>query len=51
MKITNTSQCDKCSCCKIDDSNKARVIVHCSKKNKDYYYGQRINCEEPEVKR
>lgn len=46
MKMITTSECEKCEYGKVDASNKAKVIVHCSAKNKDYVYGARIPCEE-----
>jgi len=46
MKMINTSECEKCEYGTIDDTNKGRIIVHCSSKNKDYIYGACIPCEE-----
>lgn len=46
MKMINTSECEKCANCVINDTNKARIIVHCKAKNKDYIYGACIPCEE-----
>lgn len=46
MKMINTSECEKCEHGKVDDSNKARIIVHCNVKDKDYIYGACIPCEE-----
>ena len=34
----------------VDDTNKARVKVHCDIKNKDYIYGACIPCEDKENK-
>ena len=50
MKMINTSECEHCKYGEVDDTNKARVKVHCSKKNKDYIYGACIPCEEKEKK-
>ena len=35
MKMINTSECEKCKHGTVDDTNKARVKVHCDIKNKD----------------
>ena len=40
-----TSQCEFCEYGIVDDTNKARVMVSCDYKNKQYYYGQCIQCE------
>lgn len=40
-----TSECEKCDYGIIDDSNKARIKVKCLQKNKEYYYGQCIPCD------
>lgn len=45
MKMITTSECAECAYGTIDDSDKARVKVKCSDKNKEYCYGQRIPCE------
>lgn len=48
MQMINTSECEECRYGSIDDSNKAIVKVHCNKKEKIYYYGQCIPCEDKE---
>lgn len=48
MKMINTSECEKCRFGSVDDSDKARVKVFCSKKEKSYYYGQCIPCDDKE---
>ena len=40
-----TSECAVCKYGTIDESNKARIKVICEYKNKEYYYGQCIPCE------
>ena len=45
-KVTNTAQCETCESGFTDDTNKARVKVICSAKEKTYYYGQCIQCDE-----
>lgn len=50
MKTINTSECEECINCTLDDGNKARVKVFCSTKNKTYYYGQTVPCENKEIK-
>lgn len=41
-----TSDCVTCSYCTLDESNKAKVKIICGNKNKEYYYGQMIFCED-----
>lgn len=44
MTMILTSECEDCKYGTVDDSNKARVKVYCSIKEKSYYYGQCIPC-------
>lgn len=44
--MKTTSECEKCKYCKIDDTNKAKLIILCQLKNKKYIYGQVIPCDE-----
>ncbi len=39
-----TTECEKCRYGILDESNRAKIIVHCSKKNCNYIYGQRVPC-------
>lgn len=43
-----TSECEHCKYGIIDDSNKARIMVYCSYRDKKYFYGQCIPCEDKE---
>lgn len=45
------SDCADCKHSSLDDSDKARIKVHCSARDKDYYYGQSISCEDKEKKK
>ena len=45
MNVINTSECEKCKYGTIEEISKARVMVHCSEKNKTYYYGTCVPCE------
>lgn len=45
MKMILTSECEKCNFGVIDDSDKAVVKVKCAQKDKEYYYGQCIPCD------
>ena len=39
---------NKCETCKfgiVNDENKARIKVYCSQKEKEYYWGQCITCD------
>ncbi len=46
MKMILTSECEECIYGIIDESNKARIKVKCRLKDKEYYYGQYIPCED-----
>lgn len=41
-----TSECEECIHCILDESNKAKIIINCTAKNKKYIYGQRIPCSD-----
>ena len=45
MKMINTSECEYCQYGTIDDTNKAKVTVYCSAKQKRYVYGQCVPCD------
>lgn len=44
-KVILTSECETCRYGSIDDSDKARIKVTCSYKNKTYFYGQCVPCD------
>lgn len=46
MKMILTSECETCEYGSIDESNKARIKVRCNARNKEYYYGQCIPCDD-----
>ena len=50
MKMIITSECEHCKYGVIDDSNKAKIVVYCNYKEKEYLYGQCIPCDYYEVK-
>lgn len=43
--------CEDCSYASIFDNELGRTRVYCSARDKEYYYGTRIPCEEREVYR
>lgn len=43
--------CDDCTYAVFNDDNKAVVKIHCSARDKDYYYGQSIQCDDKEKKK
>lgn len=43
--MINTNECENCQYGIIDDSDKAKVTVYCSQKDKKYFYGQCIPCD------
>ena len=49
-KMILTSECEKCSHCSLDESNKAKIIIHCNLKDHDYIYGQRIKNTKMEIR-
>ena len=46
MKMINTSKCEECIHCTLDD----KLMIHCKEKEKIYYYGQAIPCEDFKAK-
>ena len=51
MLMIITSECEDCVHSILDETNKARIKIHCKIKNKTYYYGQCIPCEYKENKK
>ena len=49
MKMIITSECEECIHSILDESNKAKIKIYCSIKNKTYYYGQCIPCEFKDI--
>ena len=50
MATINSTECTTCKNGLLDNSNKARIKVHCKLKDKTYYYGQYIQCDDKENK-
>lgn len=46
MSTICTSECVNCIHGTLDNSNKSKVKIICAVKEREYYYGQRINCED-----
>ncbi len=46
-----TSECKDCIHSSIDESNKAKIKIYCNLKNRTYYWGQCIPCEDKKEKR
>ena len=46
MNMIITSECEYCKYGIIDDSKKAKVMVHCELKDKSYIYGQCVPCDD-----
>lgn len=51
MKTMSTAECEKCKFCTIVEENKGRVFIQCEARNRRYFYGQRIMCEDKEDKK
>lgn len=49
MKVNNSAECEKCIYGKVDNSDKAKVMIYCTSKDKNYIYGRRINCEDAKM--
>ena len=49
MNMIITTECLKCNYGSVYDNNNQKV--HCSDKNKDYFLGQRIPCENKKHKK
>ena len=45
MSLIKTSECVKCAHSHIYDTNKAKVIIHCKAKGKEFIYGQYVECD------
>ncbi len=41
-----TSECEQCMNSVINDEDKAKVTIYCHAKDKIYYWGQCIPCED-----
>ena len=50
MSMILTSECEECIYGVIDESDKARIKVKCTYKDKEYYYGQCIPCNNKSKK-
>jgi len=48
MAISNTSECEKCKFCTLDETNSAKIMVTCEYDGKTRYYGQYIDCDHKE---
>lgn len=44
-----TSECEQCNSSVINDEDKARITIYCRAKDKTYYWGQCIPCENKDV--
>ena len=51
MAIDNTSQCEGCKFCILDESNSAKILVTCDIDGKTRIYGQHMDCDKREEMR
>lgn len=51
MKMIITEECEKCMYGTVNDDDPRRVTVYCKAKDKTYYYGQCVPCEDYKKKR
>ncbi len=49
--MITTDECEKCRYGAIIEESKARIKVYCSVRDKYYWYGQCIPCEQKEKKK
>lgn len=45
-KMILTSECENCIYSILNETNRAKIIIHCKIKDRDYIYGQRISCDK-----
>lgn len=45
MTMINTSECEYCRYGTVDETDKSRIKVYCSLREKTYWYGQCIQCD------
>lgn len=45
MTMIISSECEKCEYGTIDHTDKSKMTIYCSRKDKKYYYGQYISCD------
>ena len=53
MATICTAACEECVYCELTmrrQNGKKMLMVHCNKRDKEYCYGQRIECEDKEKK-
>lgn len=50
MQMIITSECEKCIHSILDETDKSKIRVYCSIKDKSYYFGQCITCKYKEMK-
>lgn len=48
MNMINTSECEFCTHSLLNEENKAKIMVYCRVKDKNYIYGQCIPCDYKE---
>lgn len=46
-----TSECEQCIHSAVDETDKAKVKIYCSAKNKTYYWGQCIPCDSKDKRK
>ena len=51
MNLICTSECIKCIYGTLDSSDKSKAKIICSVKQREYYYGQKVPCENFTKKR
>ena len=49
MQINNTSECENCRYCSLNENNKAKILVTCDFDEKTRIYGQHVDCDKKEI--
>ena len=50
-QVICTSECEDCIFSTLDDSNKSKILIYCGNKDKTYYYGQMIPCDNKTIRK
>lgn len=48
--MINTSECEECRYGTLHEEDKARIKIYCSLREKEYWYGQCIPCDNKSKK-
>ncbi len=46
MEVITTDQCEHCVYGSVNEISKAEMYVHCQRKDKTYFFGQCVPCDD-----